>query len=36
MSMEDIASSAMVRWQFGWSLDLDVVMVNQLLFTFKR
>ena len=31
-----MSTSAIVRAQFGWSLDLDVVMVNQFMFTFMR
>lgn len=36
IGMEDISMSTIVRMQLGWSLDLDVIMVNQFIFTFNR
>ena len=36
MSLNDISESFLIRFQLGWSLDFDVVMVNQIAFTFKR
>ena len=36
-SLEDISSSGLIRTMLEWDLlDLDVVMVNQLMFTFYR
>jgi hypothetical protein len=37
MSLEDMSSLSMVRIMLDWNLlDLDVVMVNQFMFTFYR
>ncbi len=37
VSLDDISSSALVRLMLNWDLlDLDVVMVNQFMFTFNR
>lgn len=36
LSLEDIASNPLVRWQFGWTLDFDVAVINQFMFTFMR
>ena len=36
LSLNDITQSFLVRLQFGWSLDFDSVMVNQIAFTFAR
>ena len=37
MSLEDLTSSSLVRIMLDWNLlDIDVVMVNQFMFTFYR
>ena len=37
VSLDEISSSALVRLMLNWDLlDLDVVMVNQFMFTFYR
>ena len=36
MSLDDISENVLVRIQLGWSLDFDVIMINQIMFTFVR
>ena len=28
LSIDEVASNPFVRWQFGWTLDFDVAMIN--------
>eukprot|EP00347_Sterkiella_histriomuscorum_P023689 403333726 len=36
LSLDDITTNLLVRMQIGWTLDFDVIMINQIVLTFNK